>query len=501
MKKLLKTVSLLLVLVLFASMFAGCTTGTKITEVNVEITVDNATDGTAMDSVGIHVVANGEVISCRTEWTKLNDAKDAYEPVQGTLENGNDYMLHLYYNVGADADKDTELNVNVTGAELNYSELVGEEVMTVVRINLLEKGKLTITSGNNMVGMPLAASYCAVKLNGENLTITQSFWNVRNKGAMEPMAEDAIFEDGKYYQQTIYFIGPDDFDPADQEVYANCHEGQIVKIEAAGAEFMVLIAFDYTNGEVEEEHVCAFEVNPEKSSEATCTEDGETFYICSGCGAEKSEKVTASGHEIDWDHPVYVHDPNCTQKGEKAANCAHCDHQETQPIPADGKTHNFQQSGKTGNCETGLVITYKCSRCGAEKSETGAPASHAPDWNNPLYENKPNCTQPGEKAANCVHCGAQVTETSPADGMTHTFQQTGQEGTCTSGLYTHFKCIRCSKEMHRITPAGDHTFGPAEYWNNFRCVRTCTICGEQSVSAHVTDSNAICKNCGTAIIN
>ena len=423
MKKTMKMISFLLVISMLAALFAACDpdAGTNPETVPVEenkivtITV-GAEAGAALASIPVSVTVDGQEVACRTEWTMLNAAGDAYEAVQGNLENGKDYRLNIYYNAGASVD-DTEFDIQVTGAELSFSEMAGEEVKTVVRINLLEKGNLTIVSGSNMVGMPIEHAYCAVKLDGESLTITSYEWSILTDSGITAPAEGAVFEEGKYYQLHIYFIAPDGFDPDAWQIRSNCGEGTVQSIEAAGAEFVALVDFNYTGGEKPEAHTCNFVLNKNKPSTATCEQDGVTYYICS-CGKEKTEAAKATGHLFDL---VNETKPNCTENGVAERKCRYCGKGMTVISSADGVTHDYQQVDKRGSCDEGLVVSYKCSRCDASKTETLSPKEHA--------------------------------------------------------------------------------YGAAEYWSNFRCVRTCQDCGHQEIKAHVTDSNAICKNCGVAIIN
>jgi len=94
-----------------------------------------------------------------------------------------------------------------------------------------------------------------------------------------------------------------------------------------------------------------------------------------------------------------------------------------------------------------------------------------------------------------------MTVISSADGVTHDYQQVSKQGSCDEGLVVSYKCSRCDASKTETLSPKEHAYGAAEYWNNFQCVRTCQDCGHQESKAHVTDSNAICKNRGRAIIN
>jgi hypothetical protein len=70
----------------------------------------------------------------------------------------------------------------------------------------------------------------------------------------------------------------------------------------------------------------------EQTKAPTCTEAGETTYICDVCGETKTEVGDpARGHQMgDF---VVTKEPTATEMGEETAKCANCDYTETRQIP------------------------------------------------------------------------------------------------------------------------------------------------------------------------
>lgn len=103
---------------------------------------------------------------------------------------------------------------------------------------------------------------------------------------------------------------------------------------------------------------------------ATCTEDGETYYICSRCGDEKLDVLPALDH--DWDLTVKVA-PTCKAAGEAVGICKRCGASQT-GIELEKLEHKWDEGVITTEptYEKEGVKTFTCTACGETKTETVA---------------------------------------------------------------------------------------------------------------------------------
>lgn len=107
---------------------------------------------------------------------------------------------------------------------------------------------------------------------------------------------------------------------------------------------------------------------------ATCTEAGELYRECTGCGY-KQTTYTAYGHK--WGDWTTVTEQTCESKGEKKRVCSVCSAEEKQELPALGD-HDYVMTVREGDCQTETIYTYTCSKCGDKYTETGnkVPTRH-----------------------------------------------------------------------------------------------------------------------------
>lgn len=89
------------------------------------------------------------------------------------------------------------------------------------------------------------------------------------------------------------------------------------------------------------------------TAEPTCTEAGNTAYVCAICGKIKDVAIPALGH--DWDGGEETLAPACTADGAITFTCARCDAVREDPIDALG--HDF--------------VNWVCTRCGLEDPNFG----------------------------------------------------------------------------------------------------------------------------------
>ena len=185
-----------------------------------------------------------------------------------------------------------------------------------------------------------------------------------------------------------------------------------------------------------------------------CTEQGTAFYKCSACGATRTEKIAALGHDLS--RCDLVPDATCTQPGRAVGTCARCGVKIDEIIPAKGHDYSYKSASSTeptctetghyqGTCprcgkdyndtipalghdwgewvvaqeptaETTGYRYHLCTRCNTREGED-IPKLHEHAWNAGVVTQKPTATEPGVKTFTCTICGATKTESIPATGV------------------------------------------------------------------------------------
>ena len=191
---------------------------------------------------------------------------------------------------------------------------------------------------------------------------------------------------------------------------------------------------------------------------ASCTEQGTVFYKCSACGATRTEKIAALGHDLS--RCDLVPDATCTKPGRVVGTCARCGVQIDEVIPAKGHDYSYAdvRTDPTGTAPGHYKGT--CPRCGKDYDDvipalghdwgewvvaqeptyttTGyryhvctragcntrvgedIPKLHEHVWNTGVVTQKPTATEPGVKTYTCTICNEQKTESIPATGVPDT---------------------------------------------------------------------------------
>ena len=185
-----------------------------------------------------------------------------------------------------------------------------------------------------------------------------------------------------------------------------------------------------------------------------CTEQGTVFYKCSACGATRTEKIAALGHDLS--RCDLVPDATCTQPGRAVGTCARCGVKINEVIPAKGHDYSYKSASSTEpTCTEPGHYQGTCPRCGKDYNDTipalghdwgewvvtqeptytttgyryhlcarcntrvgeDIPKLHEHAWNAGVVTQKPTATEPGVKTFTCTICGATKTESIPATGV------------------------------------------------------------------------------------
>lgn len=185
-----------------------------------------------------------------------------------------------------------------------------------------------------------------------------------------------------------------------------------------------------------------------------CTKQGTAFYKCSACGATRTEKIAALGHDLS--RCDLLPDATCTQPGRAVGTCARCGVKIDEVIPAKGHDYSYKSASSTeptctesghyqGTCPrcnqdyndtipalghdwgewvvtqepTYTTTGYRyhiCARCNTRVGED-IPKLHEHVWDAGVVTQKPTATEPGVKTFTCTVCGATKTEAIPATGV------------------------------------------------------------------------------------
>ena len=226
---------------------------------------------------------------------------------------------------------------------------------------------------------------------------------------------------------------------------------------------------------------CEHEHTTTEHKDATCTEDGYTRVTCDDCGEVISEEtIGALGHDYVAGTPVA---PTCTDKGYTTYTCSRCGDSydgdfvdalghtageavKENVVPADCTNpgsydevvyctvcgdelsreskaeealgHDWKVIGTSGTCEEYGTVTYKCERCGEEKTETGEYIDHI--WAETEHVD-PTCTAPGYTKYHCDRCGKDRQD--DFDALGHDYVAVVTEPTCTEDGFTTYTCSRC----------------------------------------------------------
>ena len=294
-------------------------------------------------------------------------------------------------------------------------------------------------------------------------------------------------------------------------------------------------------------------------TEATCTEEGEKKFTCSICGDEKTEKVSATGHQHteirnkkeatcketgysgdtwckdcgkkilsgqaiaktenhSWDAGKVTTKATCTEEGEKTFTCSICGDEKTEKVSATGHQHTEIRNKKEATCkETGYSGDTWCKDCGKKILSGQAIAkTENHSWDAGKVTTKATCTEEGEKTFTCSICGDEKTEKVSATGHQHTEIRNKKESTCKEEGYSGDTwCKDCGKKIlsgQAIAKTEDHSWNQGEITKEPTCKEegektfTCTICGNtKTEKVSTTDhqhmeirnqKNPTCKEAG-----
>ncbi len=307
---------------------------------------------------------------------------------------------------------------------------------------------------------------------------------------------------------------------------ADCSEGttgvEKVECEYCGATKYQVISADHTPGDIVE-------------TTATCTEAGETTYICEVCGEEYTVDVDALGHDYV---ETVTKEATCGEAGEATYTCSVCGDTYIDEIEATGE-HDYVETVTEATCTENMKAGYFCSVCGAEDpdnpaeeiedsalghteseltyvdptcienakavvyctvceetleeadlyEETGMEEYQATGHDYEAVVTEPTCVEGGYTTYTCTVCDDTYTaDETDVDSTAHDYElvSTLKEATCTTTGVGKYTCTLCGTTKYRVIPAS-HTWDEGTVTAEATCYETgsitytCTACGEEYV--------------------
>lgn len=177
-------------------------------------------------------------------------------------------------------------------------------------------------------------------------------------------------------------------------------------------------------------------------TQATCTDKGEEYRVCSSCNKEETQEISPLGHSFT----QYVSDNNatCTENGTETAKCDRCDVTDTRIIDNSALGHDYSEEwtiDKEATCTESGSKSHHCTRCDEKTDITEIPATgHSFVW---VVDTPATEDSPGVQHEECSICGYKQNENTEIPQLPHVH----------TGI-TH----------HEAVTATCHQPGTIEYW-------------------------------------
>ena len=182
---------------------------------------------------------------------------------------------------------------------------------------------------------------------------------------------------------------------------------------------------------------------------ASCTEQGTVFYKCSACGATRTEKIAALGHDLS---RCDLFPATCTKPGRVVGTCARCGVQIDEVIPAKGHDYSYADVRTEPTCTESGHYKGTCPTCGKDYDDVIPALDH--DWGEWVVAQEPTYTTTGYRYHICARCNARVGEDIPKL-HTHTWDAgvVTQKPTATEPGVKTYTCTICNEQKTESIPA------------------------------------------------
>ena len=241
----------------------------------------------------------------------------------------------------------------------------------------------------------------------------------------------------------------------------------------------------YKTGLWHGDHIAQF---ADKVVDPTCTEQGYTHHACTvkGCTYAPVDDTYVAATDHTW-VKTQTYPASCTEQGTVFYKCSACGATRTEKIAALG--HDLSRCDLfPATCTKPGRVVGTCARCGVKIDEVIPAKGH--DYSYADVHTDPTCTESGHYKGTCPTCGKDYDDVIPALGHDWGEWVVAQEPTYTTTGYRYHICARCNARVGEDIPklhehvwnAGVVTQKPTATEPGVKTY-TCTICNEQKTES------------------
>ena len=220
----------------------------------------------------------------------------------------------------------------------------------------------------------------------------------------------------------------------------------------------------------------------------TCTKQGYTHHACTvkGCTYAPVDDTYVAATDHTW-VKTQTFPASCTEQGTVFYKCSACGATRTEKIAALG--HDLSRCDLfPATCTKPGRVVGTCARCGVQIDEVIPAKGH--DYSYADVRTEPTCTESGRYKGTCPTCGKDYDDVIPALGHDWGEWVVAQEPTATTTGYRYHICARCNARVGEDIPklhthtwdAGVVTQKPTATEPGVKTY-TCTICNEQKTES------------------
>lgn len=184
--------------------------------------------------------------------------------------------------------------------------------------------------------------------------------------------------------------------------------------------------------------------------------EGSTTLTASLYGLTAADMPTINVYRCEhhWDQGEIITEATCTEEGEKKFTCSICGDEKTEKVSATGHQHTEIRNKKEATCkETGYSGDTWCKDCGKKilSGQTIAKTENH-SWDAGKVTTKATCTEEGEKTFTCTICGNTDTKKVNATGHSYGAYKVVKEPTNKRKGLKSKTCSVCGKIVYEGIP-------------------------------------------------
>ena len=184
--------------------------------------------------------------------------------------------------------------------------------------------------------------------------------------------------------------------------------------------------------------------------------EGSTTLTASLYGLTAADMPTINVYRCEhhWDQGEIITEATCTEEGEKKFTCSICGDEKTEKVSATGHQHTEIRNKKEATCkETGYSGDTWCKDCGKKILSGQAIAkTENHSWDAGKVTTKATCTEEGEKTFTCTICGNTDTKKVNATGHSYGAYKVVKEPTNKRKGLKSKTCSVCGKIVYEGIP-------------------------------------------------